>query len=150
MEKSTIFSNASTKDWPKKAKCNCQSSLHPLVCNCLNCGRIVCEEDFTSAACNWCGFPLQAAQKIGSEKAAKLLKKASLANALNKRDQLCKADLDVGKMQIHDQNVDVDFSSESEEELFLELRFDQTGRVVKELSNQKKDCRKVELVSDSI
>lgn len=135
MQRSSFFL-ANTKDWPKKGKCNCQSSIHPLVCNCLNCGRIVCEEDYTSINCTWCGSPLQAAQKIGNERAGKLLKKASLSSALSKRDQLCNADLAIGTMHIHDQNVDVS-SEEEEPELFLELHFDQAGRVVKQLEYLK-------------
>ncbi|KAH7365890.1 hypothetical protein KP509_18G051500 [Ceratopteris richardii] len=34
--------------------CNCQATRHPLVTNCLSCGRIVCEQE-GEGPCNFCG-----------------------------------------------------------------------------------------------
>lgn len=30
---------------PGRNECVCEASVHELICNCLNCGRIVCEQE---------------------------------------------------------------------------------------------------------
>lgn len=35
-------------------KCDCEASVHELICNCLNCGRIVCEQE-NVGSCFTCG-----------------------------------------------------------------------------------------------
>lgn len=37
-----------------RQKCDCEASVHELICNCLNCGRIVCEQEGVGP-CFTCG-----------------------------------------------------------------------------------------------
>lgn len=39
---------------PGRHACNCEASKHPLINNCLSCGRIVCEQE-RSGPCFTCG-----------------------------------------------------------------------------------------------
>lgn len=108
---------------PGRHVCNCEASKHALINNCLNCGRIVCEQE-GSGPCFTCGelvcSPKEQEQisrmsKTGCKLYKKLmsqtrdssdLKDSSLQDALSHRDKLLEYDRTVERRMkvIDDQN----------------------------------------------
>lgn len=83
-----------------RVKCDCEASKHKLINNCLNCGRIVCEQE-GSGPCLFCGNLVcnQEEQKLIDSRTKKgdnlkksLMERKGLDEAMERRDRLLKYD----------------------------------------------------------
>ena len=78
-------------------KCDCEARRHKLIQNCLNCGKIICEQE-GRGPCMFCGIPLGTQPLCAKELKAKLDSKDAeefekkrmqdLQRALAQRDRL--------------------------------------------------------------
>jgi len=74
-----LTSGADSMKLPGRQPCECQAAKHPLVSNCLACGRVVCEQE-GPGPCLFCGRLVVTKQERevldrGSRKSEQLLKK---------------------------------------------------------------------------
>ncbi|KAG5683525.1 hypothetical protein PVAND_012799 [Polypedilum vanderplanki] len=83
-----------------RVKCDCQASKHKLINNCLQCGRIVCEQE-GSGACLFCGNfvcseeelkLINSQTKKGDNLKKSLMNSKGLTDALAHRDRLLEYD----------------------------------------------------------
>lgn len=95
--------------WPKGG-CVCQARSHPLVTNCLNCGKIICSAE-ADLNCSFCGNPLTFTNtQTEAELTAKFKKMRSKYQVQKEQadkfvDRLVKADEVKASSQIIDESL---------------------------------------------